>query len=53
MSMRSLGTQTPQIEIGELLDLVLERKASDLHLTAGTSPVLRVNGSLTRAEQYP
>jgi twitching motility protein PilT len=53
MSMRTLGTQTPQVEIGELLDLVLERKASDLHITAGSSPVLRINGALTRAEQYP
>jgi twitching motility protein PilT len=53
MSMRTLGTQAPQVEIGELLDLCLERNASDLHLTAGTPPVLRVNGDLTRADQYP
>jgi twitching motility protein PilT len=53
MSMRSLGTQTPQIEIGELLDLCLERGASDLHLTVGTSPILRVHGSLVRIEQFP
>ena len=52
MSMRTLGTQAPQIEIGELLDICLERGASDLHLTAGTAPVLRVNGSLLRVEQY-
>ena len=53
MSTRTLGTQAPQIEIGELLDLVLERGASDLHLTAGTPPILRIHGSLTRIEQYP
>jgi twitching motility protein PilT len=42
-----------EIPIGELLESVLEGRASDLHLTTHSPPVLRVNGSLTRLEQYP
>ncbi len=36
------------MEIKELLGLTIEKKASDLHLTDGEPPILRVNGSLTR-----
>ena len=34
--------------IDELLTVMVERNASDLHLTAGSPPVIRVNGSLER-----
>lgn len=34
------------VDIGELLRTASERAASDLHLTVGTAPVLRVNGEL-------
>jgi twitching motility protein PilT len=53
MSMRTLGTEAPRVDIGELLELVLEREASDLHITAGSPPLLRVHGSLTRLVQFP
>jgi len=43
----------PEIPIPELLDLVLERRASDLHLTAGSQPVIRLHGDLMRLEDYP
>ena len=33
-------------DLRELLDLVIERKASDLHLQVGQSPVLRVSGEM-------
>ena len=45
----------PQSRVGvaELLEQVLEVGASDLHLTAGASPTLRVNGRLCQLESYP
>jgi twitching motility protein PilT len=45
--------RTTDVPVGELLSLVLDRGASDLHLTTGTSPVIRVNGTLRRLDNYP
>jgi twitching motility protein PilT len=42
-----------EIQISDLLSIVLERGASDLHITAGSHPVVRVHGSLVRLDQYP
>jgi twitching motility protein PilT len=42
-----------EIQINDLLSIVLERGASDLHITAGSHPVVRVHGSLVRLDQYP
>ena len=42
-----------EVPIPELLEIVIDRKASDLHLTTGTSPVVRLNGVLHRLEEYP
>ena len=39
--------------IPDLLDIVLERGASDLHLTSGSPPVLRQLGDLVRLDEYP
>ena len=39
-------------EINDLLVEVLEREASDLHITAGVPPTIRVNGNLQHLE-YP
>jgi twitching motility protein PilT len=39
--------------IPDLLDVVLQMGASDLHLTAGTPPVIRHLGDLMRLEDYP
>jgi len=41
------------ITIKDLLSLVMERKASDLHLTVNTPPILRINGELTVLEDKP
>jgi twitching motility protein PilT len=41
------------MELEKLLKLVLEKKASDLHLDVGSSPVLRVNGILLPQEEIP
>jgi twitching motility protein PilT len=42
-----------EIQINDLLSLVLDRGASDLHITAGSHPVVRVHGSLVRLDEYP
>jgi twitching motility protein PilT len=39
--------------IPDLLDIVLQKGASDLHLTAGSPPVIRHLGDLMRLEDYP
>ena len=39
--------------IDELLELVHERKASDLHISAGLPPVVRVDGQLIRVDMSP
>ncbi|MEA3348174.1 MAG: type IV pilus twitching motility protein PilT [Pseudomonadota bacterium] len=35
-------------KIDALLNLMIEHKASDLHITSGSSPLLRINGELER-----
>ena len=39
--------------IDDLLEKVVERRGSDLHVTVGTEPVIRVHGHLERLEEYP
>jgi twitching motility protein PilT len=41
-----------QIPIPELLGKLLDAEGSDLHLTAGSPPVVRVHGELERIEGY-
>ena len=41
------------IDFADVLMQVVSRRASDLHLTAGSRPVIRVRGRLTRLEEYP
>ncbi|MGA3150692.1 MAG: type IV pilus twitching motility protein PilT [Candidatus Saccharimonadales bacterium] len=43
--------QTSKIEI--LLETVVKRKASDLHLQVGLPPILRIDGSLTPTQGEP
>jgi twitching motility protein PilT len=42
-----------QIPVAELLDVVLDRGASDLHLTVGAPPTIRLHGDLERLTEYP
>ncbi|MGZ5214566.1 MAG: type IV pili twitching motility protein PilT, partial [Actinomycetota bacterium] len=42
-----------QVPVPELLTALLEVGGSDLHLTAGTPPVVRINGELERLDKYP
>ncbi|MGH2740130.1 MAG: type IV pilus twitching motility protein PilT [Actinomycetota bacterium] len=41
-----------EVPVSELLQHVITRDASDLHLTAGSPPVIRVHGSLVRLDGY-
>ena len=55
MSMAAETAQTTGIRdvpIPELLEIVVDRGASDLHLTTGTPPAVRLNGVLHRLENY-
>ena len=38
--------------MADLLQLMVDRGASDLHITSGTYPQIRVNGSLTQLNQF-
>jgi twitching motility protein PilT len=42
-----------QVPVTELLGALLDMGGSDLHLTAGAPPVVRVHGDLVRVEGYP
>jgi twitching motility protein PilT len=41
------------LDFADLLIEVIERNASDLHLTAGAHPTVRIRGRLTPLEDYP
>jgi len=41
------------MDISELLILTVEKGASDLHLTVGTPPILRINGKLVKTDYPP
>ncbi len=41
------------IEMSDLLQLVLDEGASDLHLPVGSPPILRIHGGLTRLDTDP
>ena len=45
---RSITVASTPLNIDDLLAVTVERGASDLHLTAGSPPVIRVNGRLER-----
>ncbi|MGI9099520.1 MAG: type IV pilus twitching motility protein PilT [Solirubrobacteraceae bacterium] len=42
-----------RLDFADLLLEVIERNASDLHLTAGARPTVRVRGQLQQLEEYP
>ena len=47
------GEEDIQVPVPELLGKLLDRNGSDLHLTAGAPPTVRVHGDLERLEEYP
>lgn len=42
-----MSTPSPTPELSSLLDAVIQRGASDLHLQVGQAPVLRISGEMT------
>jgi len=46
----SLPASSNQVQMEDLLELVVQEGASDLHLTVGSPPVLRIHGSLHRLD---
>jgi twitching motility protein PilT len=53
MSMVAPPEDDVQVPVPELLGKLLEMEGSDLHLTAGTPPTVRVHGELERLTDYP
>jgi twitching motility protein PilT len=53
MSMAPEQESDLQVPVPELLGKLLELNGSDLHLTAGAPPTIRVHGDLERLEEYP
>ncbi len=51
--MRAPDETDVQIPVPELLEIVLDQGASDLHLTAGAPPTIRLHGDLIRLTDYP
>jgi twitching motility protein PilT len=47
------GAPGSRVGVAELLERVLELGASDLHLTAGARPTVRVHGRLGQLEDFP
>ena len=47
------GEEDLQVPVPELLGKLLDKHGSDLHLTAGAPPTVRVHGDLERLEEYP
>ena len=43
----------PRAAMDQLLNFMLDRKASDLHLSSDTTPIIRVDGDMTPVEGYP
>ena len=41
------------VELKNLLEVLIENKASDLHITTGSPPVIRVDGKLERLDTEP
>jgi twitching motility protein PilT len=47
------ASDKPLIDLHEVLGLVLQYNASDLHLTNGLAPILRIDGDLVPIQGYP
>ena len=43
----------PRAAMDQLLNFMLDRKASDLHVSSDTTPIIRVDGDMTPIEGYP
>jgi len=50
MSIKQGGGTTSMVTLRELLDLLVKRNGSDLHITVGSPPIIRVDGKLVKTE---
>jgi twitching motility protein PilT len=50
---RVMSEEESSIDLDALLTELVDRKGSDLHLTAGIPPAIRINGDLRQLEDYP
>ncbi|ACN98555.1 twitching mobility protein [Sulfurihydrogenibium azorense Az-Fu1] len=48
-----METAAPRLSIDEIAKIAVERRASDIHITAGLPPCIRVDGKITPLEMYP
>ncbi len=48
-----MDTTTTRVDIHKLLQTMMDNGASDLHLSAGAPPALRINGSIRRVKSEP
>jgi len=48
-----VGVDEDDINLNDLLELLLTTGASDLHLTSGARPAIRLNGELKQVEEQP
>ncbi|MCA9621598.1 MAG: type IV pilus twitching motility protein PilT [Myxococcales bacterium] len=46
MTQEGYGDARPQFSLQQLLKVMVEKGASDLHVTAGSAPLLRIDGSI-------
>jgi twitching motility protein PilT len=55
MSVKALKSEAerPPVHVHQLLEHVIDMGASDLHLTAGAPPTIRLHGDLARLDDYP
>ena len=47
------ASTTTNIKIDDLLSFMLDNNASDLHLSTGSKPILRIDGDMMILEDYP
>jgi twitching motility protein PilT len=47
-----MNESVPQISLSELLRKLSELRGSDLHITTGSAPQIRIDGHLTPLEGY-
>ncbi|MDI6740812.1 MAG: ATPase, T2SS/T4P/T4SS family, partial [Candidatus Edwardsbacteria bacterium] len=50
---RSASSGGRETEIDKFLKLLVQRKGSDLHLSSGEHPIIRVDGDIKKLEEYP
>ena len=51
--MEASRSDTATFSIDDLLEHMVALGASDLHVTTGSAPVIRLNGRLVRIEDFP